>query len=120
MEASGWHRIRAPRNGFSSGDLGNTVYSFPNRLTMPISHGNFGADGIVLSADGATLFFSAVGTCCLYSVPTARLLDANLTSELMATQAVVSHGQKGISDDLETDSNGSSMAQTRKIIRSSF
>lgn len=73
---------------------------------MPISQSTFGANGIALSADGATLYFSAVGSRYLYSVPTARLLDNSLTSELMATQAVVSHGQKGISDGLETDTNG--------------
>ena len=72
---------------------------------MPISQSTFGANGIALSADGATLYFSAVGSRYLYSVPTARLLDDSLTSELMATQAVVSHGQKGISDGLETDTN---------------
>lgn len=95
-----------PETGFLPVIWGNTVYSLPNGPTMPISQGTFGADGIALSADGATLYFSAVGTRYLYSVPTARLLDDSLTSELMATQAVVSHGQKGISDGLETDTNG--------------
>lgn len=55
---------------------------------------------------GATLFFSGVGSRYLYSVATARLLDDSLSSELMATQAVVSDGQKGISDGPETDTNG--------------
>ncbi|KAF6229324.1 hypothetical protein HO133_007440 [Letharia lupina] len=95
-----------PETGFLPVIWGNTVYSLPNGPTMPISQSTFGADGIALSADGATLYFSAVGSRYLYSVPTARLLDDSLTSELMATQAVVSHGQKGISDGLETDTNG--------------
>ena len=92
--------------GFLPVIWGNTVYSLPNGPTMPISESSFGADGIALSADGETLYFSAVGSRYLYSVPTARLLDSSVTSELMAQQAVASHGQKGISDGLETDSNG--------------
>lgn len=73
---------------------------------MSISQGTFGADGIALSADGAIPYFSAVGSRSLYSVPSARLLDDSLASELMATQAIVSHLHKGISDGLETDTNG--------------
>ena len=85
---------------------GDTAYSLPNGPTMPISESSFGADGIALSADGETPYFSAVGSRYLYSVPIARLLDDGVTSELMAQQAVASHGQKGTSDGLETDSNG--------------
>ena len=92
--------------GFLPVIWGNAVYSLPNGPTMPISQSSFGADGIALSADGETLYFSSVGSRYLYSVPTARLLDDGVTSELMAQQAVASHGQKGISDGLETDSNG--------------
>ena len=95
-----------PETGFLPVIWGNTVYSLPNGPTMPIGQGSFGADGIALSADGTILYFSAVGSRYLYSVPTARLLDDSVTSELMATQAVVSRGQKGISDGLETDTNG--------------
>ena len=95
-----------PETGFLPVIWGETVYSLPNGPNMPMSQGSFGADGIALSADGATLYFSAVGSRYLYSVPTARLLANDLTSELLAQQSVVSHGQKGISDGLETDSNG--------------
>ncbi len=70
-----------------------------------ISQGTFGADGIALSSDSATLYFSAVGSRNLYSTPTARLLDDSLTSELMATQAVVSHRQQSKSDGLKTKTN---------------
>ena len=83
---------------------GETVYSLPKGIKG--SRGTFGSDGIALSTDGATLYFSAVGTRCLYSVPTARLLVNDATSELLAQQSVNLHGQKGISDGLETDSNG--------------
>ena len=95
-----------PETGYLGVIWGSTIYSPPNGPTMPISQSTFGADGIALSADGATLYFSAVGSRYLYSVPTARLLDDSLTSEVLATQAVVSHAQKGISDGLETDTNG--------------
>lgn len=73
---------------------------------VPISHGSFGADGIALSADGATLYWSVVGGRYLYSIPTARLRDRSLTSEIMAEAPVSNHGQKGVPDGLETDSNG--------------
>ena len=95
-----------PETGFLPVIWGEVVYSLPNGPTQPISQSTFGADGIALSADGATLYWSAVGSRYLYSIPTARLLDNSLTSELMAQQSVVSHGQKGISDGLETDTNG--------------
>ena len=67
---------------------------------------SFGSDGIALSADGETLYWCPIGSRTLYSIPTARLRDRGPTSELMAQQAVVSHGQKGISDGLETGTYG--------------
>ena len=99
-------RYVRPETGFLPVIWGEVVYSLPNGPRQPISQSTFGADGIALSADGAILYWSAVGTRYLYSIPTARLLDNSLTSELMAQQSVVSHGQKGISDGLETDTNG--------------
>lgn len=92
--------------GFLPVIWGETLYSLSNGTSGPIVQRTFGADGIALSADGATLYFSAIGTRYLYSVPTARLLVNDVTSELLAQQSVVSHGQKGVSDGLETDSNG--------------
>ncbi|KAI4242143.1 MAG: hypothetical protein L6R40_004186 [Gallowayella cf. fulva] len=97
--------VRAQR-GFLPFIWGEVVYSLP-RPGQPITFaGNFGADGIALSADGETLFWSAVGSRTLYSIPTERLRDRSLTSEIMAEASVVSRGEKGISDGLETDSNG--------------
>lgn len=92
--------------GFLPVIWGETLYSLPNGPTGPLSQRTFGADGIALSADGSTLYFSPVRTRYLYSVPTARLRANDQTSELLATQSVLSHGQKGISDGLETDTNG--------------
>ncbi|KAI2643754.1 major royal jelly protein-domain-containing protein [Xylaria nigripes] len=64
-----------------------------------------GADGIALSADGETLYFGPFASRYMYSVPTARLRDRSPASELLAQQSVVNHGQKGVSDGFETDSN---------------
>ena len=40
---------------------------------MPITNVAFGADGIALSADGETLFFSTTGNRYLWSVSTSAL-----------------------------------------------
>ena len=84
---------------------GEAVYT--NGTTgLPIGTVNFGADGITISPDGKTLWFSTTGGRELYSVPTERLLDRSPYAELLAESAVRFHGQKGLSDGLETDSNG--------------
>ncbi len=72
----------------------------------PIGYETTGADGIALSANGETLYWAPVASRYLYSVPTARLRDRSPSSELLAQGSVSSHGQKGCSDGLETDSNG--------------
>ena len=59
-----------------------------------------------MSADGEDLFFGGVGKRYLYSVPTFRLRDNGPFSEALAQAAVVSRGQKGVSDGYETDTNG--------------
>lgn len=84
---------------------GEAVYSIPGP-GLPISYISFGADGIALSADGETLYWSAVGARYLYSIPTARLRDHSQFSEILAQSSIANHGTKGISDGLETDSNG--------------
>lgn len=94
-----------PEKGYTPFIWGEVIYSQMG-ARAPISHGSFGADGIALSADGATLYWSVVGGRYLYSIPTVRLRDRSLTSEIMAEAAVSNHGQKGVSDGLETDSNG--------------
>ncbi|KAK3174457.1 hypothetical protein OEA41_001703 [Lepraria neglecta] len=83
---------------------GEPVYSITS--TGRILSGADGTDGITLSSDGETLYWTAVGSRYLYSIPTARLRDNRPTSELMAQGAISSHGQVGTSDGLETDSNG--------------
>lgn len=73
---------------------------------MPITNVNFGADGITLSPDGTRLYFSTTGGRELYSIATALLRDDGPYSELQAQAQVYYHGQKGLTDGMESDSNG--------------
>lgn len=63
------------------------------------------SDGIALSADGKTLYFSALSSRHLYSVPTTLLRDAHV-SEAQLEAAVQDLGEKGASDGLEADAEG--------------
>lgn len=63
------------------------------------------SDGIALSADGATLYYSPLSSRHLYSVPTALLRDAAV-SEAQLAAAVKDLGEKGASDGLEADADG--------------
>jgi sugar lactone lactonase YvrE len=95
-----------PNPGFVPTIWGTPVYRNSTIPGQPIGNVNFGADGIALSADFSTLYFSTTGGRELYSIPTARLRDNGPYSELLASGAVQYLGQKGLSDGLETDSNG--------------
>ena len=96
-----------PERGFIPFIWGKAIYSLPPGPNQPITFaGNFGADGIALSADGETLCWTAVGSRTLYSIPTERLRDRSPFSEIQTQASVVSRGEKGVSDGLETDSNG--------------
>ena len=93
-----------PTQGFVPTIWGQPVYS--NGTTgLPIGNVNFGADGIALSADGTTLYFSTTGGRELYSIATNLLRDDSAYSELMAQSAVYNHGQKGLTDGMESDTN---------------
>lgn len=63
------------------------------------------ADGIALSADGATLYYSPLSSRHLYAVPTALLRDPAV-SEARLAAAVRDLGEKGASDGLEADADG--------------
>lgn len=64
-----------------------------------------GADGIALSKDGATLYYSPLSSRHLFSVPTKLLRDRSLADGEVAT-AVQDLGEKGASDGIEADSLG--------------
>lgn len=70
----------------------------PKQLTVA-------SDGIALSADGKTLYFSALSSRHLFSVPTELLRDASV-SEAQLESAVQDLGEKGASDGLEADAKG--------------
>ncbi|KAI0023458.1 major royal jelly protein-domain-containing protein [Xylariomycetidae sp. FL0641] len=84
---------------------GQPVYYAP-AAGAPWTGYPIGSDGIALAADGDTLFWCPLASRYLYSAPTARLRARDAASELLAQQSVANHGQKGVSDGLETDSNG--------------
>ena len=63
------------------------------------------ADGIALSADGATLYYCPLSSRHLFSVPTSLLRDPSVSDETIA-KAVVDLGEKGASDGLEADNKG--------------
>lgn len=93
-----------PNEGFVPTIWGMPVYT--NGTTgMPIGNVNFGADGIALSADGATLYFATTGGRELFSVPTARLLDRSPYAEILARGAQTYLGETGLKDGMETDTN---------------
>ncbi|KAJ0328612.1 hypothetical protein COL5a_004926 [Colletotrichum fioriniae] len=79
---------------------------YANQAGNRAGHLTFGADGIALGKDGKTLYFGGVGNRYLYSIPTERLRDNGLTSEIRAQAAVVTESQRGLSDGFETDTNG--------------
>jgi sugar lactone lactonase YvrE len=96
--------VRAER-GFVPFVWGQPLYYIPGP-GMPLTTVPLGSDGIALSADGEDLYFGPVGGRGLYSVPTKRLRDRSQSSELLAQGAVQNHGQRGVSDGFETDTNG--------------
>jgi sugar lactone lactonase YvrE len=65
-----------------------------------------GADGIAISHDGARLYYCPLSGRRLYSVDTAALTDRSLDDEAVAA-TIVDHGDKGASDGMESDREGS-------------
>lgn len=96
-------RFTAPEPGFvprvDGKVLANTA---PDGKTQPF---NVASDGIALSPDGKTLYFSALSSRTLYAVPTDLLRDSKV-SDAELEKAVRSLGAKGASDGLEADAQG--------------
>lgn len=63
------------------------------------------SDGIALSADGKTLYYSPLSSRHLFSVPTSMLTDPTISDEVTG-RAVQDLGEKGASDGLESDDKG--------------
>ncbi|KPY89056.1 L-dopachrome tautomerase-related protein [Pseudomonas syringae pv. tagetis] len=74
----------------------------PNGTRKPVG---VASDGIALSADGKTLYFSPLSSRHLYSVATELLNDSKVSEQQLAA-AVQDLGEKGASDGLEADASG--------------
>jgi sugar lactone lactonase YvrE len=82
---------------------------YQRTMGIPIQTLREGLDGLQLSPDGSRMYYSALTTDYLYSVPTANLLAApsDPLSELAAANNVSNHGQRGgNANGFEGDSNG--------------
>lgn len=68
-----------------------------------------GLDGIQISPDGSTIYYSPLTSNYLYSIPTANLRerDTNPLADIWAHANVSNHGQRGANaNGFEGDSNG--------------
>ena len=78
-------------------------------LGMPIQWQQEGLDGIQLSPDGQTVYYSPLTSNTLYSIPSANLRerDSNPLAEIWAHNNVSSKGQRGGNGNgFEGDNNG--------------
>jgi sugar lactone lactonase YvrE len=97
------HPTTMPDKGFTPMLEGQPLMNRPNDGTS--SPWLVASDGIALSADGATLYYCALSSRHLFSVPTAALLDLSLTDAQIAAQ-IKDLGMKGASDGLAEDDQG--------------
>jgi sugar lactone lactonase YvrE len=85
-------------------------HPFYQRTTgLPIQTLREGLDGIQISPDGETIYYSALTTDFLYSIPAAnlRVPSSDPLAELMAANNVTNHGQRGgNANGFEGDTNG--------------
>lgn len=96
-------RSTSPEPGFSPVVEGETLLQrHADGTTAPFS---VASDGIALSPDGQTLYFSPLSGRHLYAVSTALLRDPQVT-EAQLSAAVKDLGEKGASDGLESDASG--------------
>ncbi|KAL1305324.1 hypothetical protein AAFC00_002224 [Neodothiora populina] len=87
--------------------FGNPFYF--RQLGQPVQWQQEGLDGIQISPDGKTIYYSPLTTNTLYSVPTANLRerDSNPLADLWAHSNVSSHGQRGgNANGFEGDTSG--------------
>jgi sugar lactone lactonase YvrE len=79
---------------------GRAMFSTPPKM-FP-TYVKFQSDGIAISADGSRLFYCPLASRRLYSVSTSALRDFNAT-DVQVAATIVDHGEKGLSDGLESD-----------------
>ncbi|KAF9638131.1 Major royal jelly-related protein [Lasiodiplodia theobromae] len=74
---------------------------------QPLGHLREGLDGLQISPDGQTIYYSPLTGNYLYSVPAANLLRRDALAERAAKNAVSNLGQRGgNANGFEGDSNG--------------
>ncbi|ELY5813915.1 gluconolaconase [Cronobacter turicensis] len=96
-------RSTSPEPGFSPVVEGETLLQrHADGTTAPFS---VASDGIAISPDGKTLYYSPLSGRHLYAVSTALLRDPAIT-EAQLSAAVKDLGEKGASDGLESDATG--------------
>ena len=80
---------------------GRAMFATPPKM-FP-TYVKFQTDGIAISADGSRLFYCPLASRRLYSVSTAALRNSKMSDAAVAA-TIVDHGEKGMSDGLESDS----------------
>lgn len=103
-----WRRLTGDRS--TSAEAGFTPVV--EGQTMAIRHRDgssepfaVASDGIALSPDGKTLYYSPIASRHLYAIDTALLLDRSISEQALSA-AVRDLGEKGMSDGLAVDANG--------------
>ncbi|MFC4452406.1 L-dopachrome tautomerase-related protein [Deinococcus sonorensis] len=71
----------------------------------PAKYVALNSDGIAISPDGATLYYTPLASRRLYAVPTVALRDRSVTDAQLSAQ-VKDLGEKGVSDGLGEDTLG--------------
>jgi sugar lactone lactonase YvrE len=83
---------------------------YQRSIGTPIQTLREGLDGIQVSPDGETVYYSALTSTYLYSVPTKNLrsrVSENQLAEIEAANNVTNHGQRGgNANGFEGDTNG--------------
>jgi len=94
------HRTTKAEPKFVPFPEGRAMFSTPPGL-FP-TYIKFQSDGIAISADGNRLFYCPLASRRLYSVSTAALRNFK-ESDAAVAATVIDHGEKGMSDGLESD-----------------
>ncbi|MCH4091224.1 SMP-30/gluconolactonase/LRE family protein [Acetobacter sp.] len=92
------HVSTMPDKGYQTVLDGRVLHYDSTHPTFPAG----GADGITLSVNSQTLYYSPLASRRLYSLSTAQLADFSVSSDELA-QRVVDEGEKGAADGLATD-----------------
>jgi len=97
------HSSTKPEPGFVGFVEGRAL--FKNPKDAPPTHLSIGSDGIAISPDGKTLYYTPLASRRLYSVPTDVLADRKVP-ESQAEGAVEDMGDKGVADGMGEDAAG--------------